>query len=398
MADPWLHVVGIGEDGWDGLAPPARAALEKAEVIVGGRRHHDLAPHLTAERVTWPSPFRAMVEEIASFRGRPTAVLVTGDPLWFSAGAFFARSFPTEELCYHPQISAFQLACARMQWSLADVETLTVHGRPAEQAIPAFAPGARLVILTQDGTSPATLAGHLDRLGYGPSRLTVLASLGGPDETRIDGTASTWTGDAPDFHTLCIECAVAPGYRPLPRTNMPDDAFVHDGKLTKREVRAVTLARLQPARGALLWDIGTGSGAVAIEWMRAAPDARAIGLDPNAERRAMAARNATALGAPRLELVDAAAPEGLADLSAPDAIFIGGGLSVEVADRCLTALRPQGRLVANAVTLESEALLTALHGTHGGDLTRLSVGRADPVGRYRGWRQAMPVTQWVFER
>ena len=395
MTAPWLHVVGIGEAGWDGLSPDARAALTRAELIIGGARHHALAPHLTAERVTWPSPFRAMVDEIGSHRGRPVAVLVTGDPLWFSAGAFFARTFPAEELCYHPHVSAFQLACARMRWSLADVETLTVHGRPAEQAIPHFAPGARLVILTQDGGSPAELAGHLTRLGLGASRLTGRAALGAPEEARIDGVARDWDREVPEFHTLCVDC-VAEG-RPLPRTNLADDAFEHDGKLTKREVRAVTLARLGPRRGGVLWDIGTGSGAVAIEWIRAAPDAKAVGLEPDPDRLARARRNALALGAPRLDLRQVAAPEGLADLPAPDAVFIGGGLSREVVAASLAALKPFGRLVANAVTLESEALLTALHAEHGGELMRLSVGRADPVGRDRGWRQAMPVTQWVLE-
>ncbi|MGR3572065.1 precorrin-6y C5,15-methyltransferase (decarboxylating) subunit CbiE [Brevirhabdus sp.] len=391
---PWLHIIGIGEDGWDGLSPAAQSALEAAELIVGGDRHHGLAPHLGAERRRWPSPFRAMVEEIGAERGRRVCVLVTGDPLWYSAGAFFARGFAPEELCYHPHLSAFQLACARMRWSLADVETLTVHGRPAEQVVPFFADGLRLVILTQDATTPAAIAHLLAERGFGPSRMTVLAALGGPNEARIEGVAQDWVAEVPDFHVLAVEVAAAPDARPLPRWGLPDAAFTHDGKMTKRELRTLTLAALAPRRGQRLWDIGAGCGSVAIEWLRADRDMEATGLEPDADRRAMAAANATRLGTPRLRLLDARAPEGLADLPRPDAVFIGGGLSRAVAEAALAALPRHGRLVANAVTLESEALLAELHAAHGGSLIRVAVSRAETIGRYRGWRPQMPVTQW----
>lgn len=398
----WLDVIGLGEDGLEGLAPPARRALDAAQVVIGAPRHHDLATASHARRLTWPSPFRAMIEELTALRGQKVAILVTGDPLWYSAGALIGRRFGADEVRFHPQVSAFQWAAARLGWSLADVETLTVHGRPAEQAIAFFQPGLRLLILAQDETTPATLATMLTARGLGASRLTALAAMGGAGERRASGLACDWAGDpgpdVPAFHTLAVEVAADPGATPLPRTGLPDAAFDHDGKITKRELRVLTLAALAPRRGARLWDIGAGCGSVAIEWMRAARDAEAIGLEPNAARRAMAAANATTLGAPRLRLIDATAPQGLVDLPRPDAVFIGGGLSDAVAEAAIGALPPLGRLVANAVTLESEARLSVLHARHGGTLTRVAVSRADPVGRLRGWRPMMPVTQWVFHK
>ncbi|MGB0660939.1 MAG: precorrin-6y C5,15-methyltransferase (decarboxylating) subunit CbiE [Mangrovicoccus sp.] len=394
MTAPWLDIIGLGEDGLDGLTPVARSRLAAAEVVIGAERHHALLPDLRAERVTWGTPFRQFRDQVVSYRGRPTALLVTGDPLWYSVGAHMLKLFAPEELTLHPQLSAFQWAATRMKWSLADCETLTVHGRPAAQILPFLAPEARLLILTRDGDSPAEIAALLCAAGYGASDLTVLAHLGGPEESRIEGRAEAWTERAPDLHVLAVTCRAAQGAKLLPRTGLPDDAFQHDGKMTKQEIRAITLARLAPARGQLLWDIGLGCGSVAIEWMRAARDAEAIGIEPLEPRRAMAATNAARLGTPRLQILAGKAPDGLSELPRPDAIFIGGGLSEAVVIACLAALKPHGRLVANAVTLESEAKLLSLQAQHGGELTRLAISRATPVGPYRGWRAAMPVTQW----
>lgn len=395
MADPWLHIVGIGEDGMDGLTPATRAVLEAAEVIVGGDRHHGLSESVTAERIAWPHPFDALIDTLKSLKGRRVVVLATGDPLWYSVGARIGRAIDPAEIVFHPQLSAFQLAAARMGWSLADAETLTVHGRPVEQVIPFIQPGQRLLILTTGEETPAQVAGVLAERGYGRSRMTVLASMGGPEERRFDGIAESWDHAVPAFNTLAVDCVAAPDALVAPRVpGLDDGLFRHDGTMTKQEVRAITLARLMPMRGALLWDIGAGCGSVSVEWMRAAPDARAIGVEPRADRRAMAAENALALGAPRLELVDGVAPQALAGLPAPDAVFIGGGVSEEVVAAAWTALRPLGRLVANAVTLESEAVLLALHKAHGGQLAKLSVARAEPVGGLTGWRPFMPVTQW----
>lgn len=395
MSDPWLHIVGIGEDGMDGLVAATRAVVEAAEIIIGGDRHHTLTENLSAERLAWPHPFDALIDTIEGLRGRRVVVLATGDPLWFSIGARIGRSIDPSEIIYHPQLSAFQLAAARMGWSLPDVETLTVHGRPVEQMIAFIQPDARLLVLTTGAETPAQIARFLTERGFGQSKMTVLAAMGGKDEARFDGIAASWDHTVPAFNTLAVDCVAAPDAALLPRVpGLADDLFQSDGTMTKQEVRAATVAKLMPMRGALLWDIGTGCGSVAIEWMRAARYARAIGVEPRADRRAMAAANALALGAPKLELVDGTVPEALEGLDAPDAIFIGGGLSRDTFDAAWAALRPLGRLVANAVTLESEAELIALHKTHGGDLVKLSVHRAEPVGRLTGWRPLMPVTQW----
>lgn len=398
-AAPWLQVIGIGEDGVDGLAPAARVLLESADVIIGGQRHHHLSSKVTAERLSWPSPFDAMIELIRAQRGRRVVILVTGDPLWYSVGARILRSIDPSEVSFHPQLSAFQWAACRLGWSLADLETITAHGRPPELILPYLFHGGRLLILTKDRTTPPAVARLLAERGFGPSRMTTLANLGGADESRMDATAADWAArdpEAPDFHLLAVETLAEDGARPLPRRGLPDDAFAHDGKMTKREARALALTKLDPRRKQLLWDVGCGCGSMAIEWMRADRDMAAIGFEPREDRRAIAATNAMALGAPRLELRDGAAPDALRadDLPAPDAVFIGGGISVETIEICLGALKPFGRLVAHAVTLESEAVLMEAHQRHGGELARLAISRAEPVGPYRGWRPSMPVTQW----
>jgi len=395
----WLHIVGIGEDGMAGLSIAARGQVEQAEVIIGGDRHHKLAPNVTAERIAWPSPFDAMIEAIRSHKGRRVVVLATGDPLWFSVGARIANPkygnvISKEEITYHPQLSAFQWAAARMGWSLADTETITAHGRAVEQVIPYFWPGARLLILTAGPQTPGEVAALLTARGYGGSRMTVHGALGGPNETRVDGIAADWNADAPTFNTLAVEVIGTPEHLLSRVPGLSDDAFVHDGKMTKREIRALTLAKLMPARGELLWDIGTGCGSIAVEWMRSAPDALAIGIDNKSKRLEMARENANALGAPKLQLVEGTVPDALDGLPLPHAIFIGGGLTRDLVLKCRDALGANGRLVANAVTLESEGILLAIHNELGGELVRLSAARAEPVGPYRGWRAAMPVTQW----
>jgi precorrin-6Y C5,15-methyltransferase (decarboxylating) len=391
----WLHIVGIGEDGLDGLVPAARAVVQSAEVIIGGDRHHQLAGFVSAERLKWPSPFDALIAQLQALRGKRVVVLATGDPLWFSVGARIGRSIDPSEITYYPQISAFQLAAARMGWSMADVEMLTVHGRPVEQMIAFIQPDQRLLILTTGDQTPVQIAKFLADRGFGASKMTVLAAMGGENELRFDGIAATWDHEVPAFNTLAVDCIAAPDAALLPRVpGLPDELFEHDGTMTKRETRAVTIAKLMPMRGALLWDIGTGCGSVAVEWMRAARYAQAIGIEPRADRRAMAAQNALALGTPKLELLAGTAPEVLEGLASPDAIFVGGGLTDGVFDGAWGALKPLGRFVSNAVTLESEAILMELHKKYGGELVRLAVTRAEPVGPYCGWRPFMPVTQW----
>lgn len=394
MTTPWLHIVGIGEDGIAGLTPATRAVVDAAEVIVGGTRHHDLIDG-NAERLAWPSPFDSLIDELTKRNGKRVVVLATGDPLWYSVGAKIGRHIDPAQIVYHPQVGAFQLAAARMGWSMADLETLTVHGRPVEQMIAFIQPDIRLLVLTTGSETPGQIARFLTERGFGKSRMTVLAHMGGKDEARFDGIAESWNHAVPEFNTLAVECVAAPDAALLPRVpGLADELFQSDGTMTKQEVRAVTLAKLMPMRGALLWDIGTGCGSIAIEWMRGARYARAIGIEPRADRRAMAAANALALGVPKLDLIEGTVPDALDGLEAPDAIFIGGGLSEPVFDAAWAALKPLGRLVANAVTLESEMCLTALHQKHGGQLVKLSVERAAPLGPHSGWKPLRPVTQW----
>ena len=391
----WLHIVGIGEDGLEGLTSATREVVQSAEVIIGGERHHRLLNAVAGERLKWPSPFEALIGKLITLRGRRVVVLATGDPLWFSVGARIGREIDLEEIVYHPQLSAFQLASARMGWSMADVETLTVHGRPVEQMIAFIQPEQRLIILTTGEKTPGEIAEFLTIRGFGQSKLTVLSAMGGDNEQTFTGIAKTWNHEVPSFNTLAVECVAVSNAALLPRVpGLPDEFFENDGTMTKREMRALTIAKLMPMRGALMWDIGSGCGSVAIEWMRAARYAKAIGIEPRADRRLMASKNALALGTPQLQLVDGLAPMALTNLPAPDAVFVGGGLTEEVFDVAWAALKPLGRFVANSITLESEQTLMVLHKKYQGDLSRIAASRLEPVGRYNGWRPFMPVTQW----
>ncbi len=394
---PWLSIVGIGDDGLDGLAPSARALIDAAECFIGGERHLAMLPADNREKRAWPSPLTAIIDEIVSRRGTRLCVLATGDPMSYGVGVTLAKRIAISEMVIVPAPSAFSLACARLGWPLADVDTLTLHGRPLELLHPFIQPRARLLILSDSGATPAKVAQLLTERGFGGSSMTVLEHMGGPDEHCRSEHASSWD-DVPsrDFNTIAVECIGGHDADVAPRVpGLPDSAFRHDGQLTKREVRAVTLSSLAPFPGALMWDIGAGCGSVAVEWMRSARGAAAICVERQAERRAMIADNALALGVPSLKVVAGTAPDGLAGLPTPDAVFIGGGISGDgLFEACWAALRPGGRLVANVVTLEGETRVSQLHGDYGGSLSRMSVSRANPVGPYIGWRPQMTVTQW----
>ena len=392
----WLAVIGIGEDGLAGLSAAARALVDGARVLVGGERNLAMLPADGRERLTWTTPLDALIDDIVRRRGAPICVLATGNPMHFGVGVALARRIPAEEMTIIPAPSAFSLACARLAWPLAEVATLTLHGRPLGLLNCYLQPGARLLVLSENAATAAAVAGLLSARGYGGSRLTVLEHMGGPKERIRSAAADHWqANDVADLNTLAIECVADPAAPLLPRVpGLPDSAFHHDGQLTKREIRALTLAALAPVAGQLLWDVGAGCGSVAIEWMRSHPSCRAIALERDEARRRLIADNATALGVPRLEIVAGAAPEALRALPAPEAIFVGGGAShAGVLETCWAALKPGGRLVANAVTVEGEASLAAWRARCGGELTRIAVARAEPVGPYSGWRPLMPVTQ-----
>lgn len=402
LAPRWLSIVGVGEDGWDGLSPAARATVEQARCVVGGARHLDLLPVVAdQERIAWPSPLADAFPGLLARRGQPVCVLASGDPSWYGVGATLSRLVPADETIVLPNASAFSLACARLGWPLQEVHCLTAHGRPLELVIPHLQPNAKLLILSWDGTTPAKLAALLRASGFGASKLTALEAMGGPREARVSAAADSWSVErVADLNTLAVECVAAAAARVLPLApGLPDDWFAHDGQITKREVRAVTLSFLAPRRGELLWDVGAGSGSIGIEWMLSDPSNRAIAVEHHADRQARILANAAALGAPGLELARGKAPAALAGLPAPDALFIGGGLTNDgVLDACWTALKPGGRLVANAVTLESEARLFDAQTRLGGELSQIAVSRAVPVGGFRGWRPFMPVTLWRVDK
>ncbi len=393
---PWLSIVGLGEDGLAGLSPTARALFDLAEVLVGGKRVFAMVPEDGRERLAWPNPLGALVEEIAARRGQRVCVLATGDPLHYGIGATLANRVPIEEMTIVPAPSAYALACARLGWNRAEVETLSLHGRPLALLHPSVQPGAKLLLLGNGAETPAEVAGLLCARGYGPSRMIVFEHMGGPQERRHQGTAEDWNAPGiADFNTVAVDCVAGPGAALLPRTpGLPDDAFRHDGQMTKREVCAITLAALAPVPGQRLWDVGAGAGSVAIEWLRADPRCRAIAIEREPDRIALIVGNADALGVPGLEIVAGAAPAALEGLEPPDAVFLGGGVRTPgVFETAWAALQPGGRLVANAVTIEGVAALTRWYDEYDGELLRIAISRAGPVGGARALRPLMPVTQ-----
>ncbi|WP_222262423.1 precorrin-6y C5,15-methyltransferase (decarboxylating) subunit CbiE [Modestobacter marinus] len=394
-----VTVVGIGADGWDGLPPAARRAVEGAEVLRGSARQLDLLPPaVTAERVPWPSPMAPALAGLPTAHpGRRVVVLASGDPMLSGVGTSLVRLFGTGAVAVVPHPSSVSLACARLGWAVEETAVVPVVGRPVELVAPHVTPGRRLLVLGPDGRTPAVLAARLRDWGYGASRLTVLAQLGGPAEQRVSGTAAGWPHPETDpLVVTAVEVVADPGTVPLPTTpGLPDEAYAHDGQLTKRDVRAVTLARLAPLPGQLLWDVGAGAGSIGIEWMRVHPSCRAVAVESHPERAARISRNASRLGVPGLQVVEGRAPGALAGLPRPDAVFVGGGATVPgLLETCWAALAPGGRLVVNAVTLESEALLAGWRARHGGSLTRLSVAHAEPVGSFTSFKTALPVTIW----
>jgi len=405
MPDPalsrrWLSIVGIGEDGVEGLSAGARDLVARAEIVFGGARHLALAaPLIRGEARPWPSPFSKGIDAVLAARGRPVCVLASGDPFFYGVGATLAGHVPPDETRVVPAPSAFSLAAARMGWALPETILLSVHGRALDRIRPHLHPGAQILALTSDADGPAALAQLLTDTGFGESRLAVLEALGGANERIRMATAANFdVGNIAALNTVAIDVVASPGARIIAFTpGLADDLFEHDGQITKREIRAVTLSSLAPRRGEFLWDVGAGSGSVGIEWMLANPSLRAIAIEARADRAARIGRNAITFGVPGLQVIQGNAPETLHGLEAPDAIFIGGGASVPgVLETCIAALKPGGRLIANAVTLETEAEFLARHAELGGDLIRIAVSRAGHVGDKTGWRPAMPVMQWVW--
>jgi precorrin-6Y C5,15-methyltransferase (decarboxylating) len=384
-----VTVVGIGADGWEGLPASSRDAVVSADVLLGSKRQLDLVPaSVLALRVAWPSPMMLAVPGLLeSYSDREICVLASGDPMFYGIGSHVG---PARVL---PHVSSVSLACARLGWAVEDVHVL----RQVSLLGAAIHPGRRLLVLSADGDSPAAVASLLTARGYGSSVLTVLSDLGGAGEQCVSSSASSFVGPVGPLNVVAVECQGNALLSNVP--GLPDSVYENDGQLTKREVRAVTLSRLMPIPGQLLWDVGAGAGSIAIEWSRAHPSCRAIAVEQSAERAARISRNSVELGVPEISVVVGSAPKALDGLAVPDAVFIGGGLTVPgMVDRCWSALRPGGRLVVNAVTVESEAVVARWHAELGGDLVRIAISRGSPVGGFTGWRPMMPVTTWAVTK
>jgi precorrin-6B C5,15-methyltransferase / cobalt-precorrin-6B C5,C15-methyltransferase len=400
----WLSIVGIGEDGIEGLSAAARELIRAADFVFGAPRHLALAaPLIRGEPRAWGVPFDSTMAAVLTLRGQAVCVLASGDPLNHGAGALLARHLSSEEVVVCPAPSAYSLAAARLLWALPEVALVSLCGHPFELLRPKLHPGRRILALTAGRTAPAELASWLHASGFGPSRLTILECLGGAQERVRSALASTFNLDAVGaLNTVAIEVAQESHARLLPRAaGLADSLFEHDGQITKREIRALTLSALAPLHGQRLWDVGSGSGSVAIEWLLADDSLEAIAIEQRPDRAQRIARNAAACGARHLSVIEGAAPSALSGLKAPDAVFVGGGASApHLIETVQAALRPQGRLVVNAVSLETESLLLHNHARFGGSLTRMSFAHSSPLGgadgRMQGWRPAMPVTQWVW--
>ncbi|WP_051178649.1 bifunctional cobalt-precorrin-7 (C(5))-methyltransferase/cobalt-precorrin-6B (C(15))-methyltransferase [Nocardia concava] len=394
-----LVVVGIGADGWDGLGGAARREIADCEVLLGSARQLALIPEgmTSAEPVPWPSPLvPALPGLLERYAGRRIGVLASGDPMFFGIGVTLTKLVGAQALRVLPQPSSASLACARLGWALNETPVVSAVGRPVETVLPELSGGRRVLVLSSDEHTPAQLADLLVRNGFGDSALTVLEQLGGPGERMLSGTASGWDhapGDA--LNIVAVDCVADPAAPRLTRIpGLPDEAYGGDGQLTKSEVRTLTLSALAPAPGELLWDVGGGSGTIAIEWCRTNAACHAIAFERMEARRKQIAANATSLGVPRIEVREGA-PDSFAGAPVPDAIFIGGGLTQDgMFEACWERLRPGGRLVASAVTAESDALLLRLAERHGGALRRFQIYRAEPLGGFTAWRPQLPVTQW----
>lgn len=397
--DKWLSVVGIGEDGLSGLSAQARCLLDRSQVVVGGARHLAmLPPDDTREQLLWASPLQPTVDEIIRRRGESVCVLASGDPMCHGIGVTLSRKIPISEMTVIPAASAFSLACARLGWPIAQVDTFSLTNRPIASIALALSPGAHLLVLSADRHTPEKVAELLTQRGFGSSLMTVFERMGGDAERRIEGVAAAWNAaDLADLNTIAIAVAADRQTLILARTaGLPDAAYHHDGQLTKREVRAVTLSTLAPIPGELLWDVGAGCGSIAIEWMRSHSRCRAIAIERHPTRLQYIAKNASTFGVPELQIVAGEAPDALVNLPQPDAIFIGGGVTAEaLLETCWDALREGGRLVVNAVTVESELKVIQWHDIYGGELIRIGIQRVGAIGSFLGWKPLAPVTQWA---
>jgi precorrin-6Y C5,15-methyltransferase (decarboxylating) len=395
---PWLALIGIGEDGRAGLTPRAQKLLDEAAFVVGGARHLQLAQPLRAETMTWPAPIQDAIPVILAHRPKKVCVLASGDPFFYGVGSLLSAVVAPAEMICIPGPSAFSLAAARLGWALQSCRLVSLHGRDLVRIIPDLQPRAKILALSWDGSTPKKLADLLCERGLGASFVFVLQAMGGPREKITRQVAAEFRQDDIDpLNLVALEIVADEKSLILPLgSGLAESWFETDGQITKRHVRAVTLSALVPHRGDLLWDIGAGSGSIAIEWLLLDPQNRAIAIESNEERATRIKRNAVGLGVPHLEIVIGRAPQALAGLPKPQAIFVGGGASDEgMLDQAYAALEAGGRLVVNAVTLETQAELVHRFKRQGGELISIAIGHAEPLGGFHAFRPALPIVQWV---
>ena len=397
-----LTVVGIGADGWAGLSPAAAEALCDANVVVGSARQLALVADQVRRTEAWPSPMSEAIGTLLErFPGQRIAVLASGDPMFYGVGTSLVEAHGADRVTVVPHPSSISLACARLGWDMAAIDVASAVGRPLAAVARYLHPGRRVLVLVSEDDAAGRIAKLLCDSGFGPTTIRVLQQLGGPDEAILTGTATSWEARLHNpLAIVALDLAVSPDAAPPGLTpGLADETYDHDGALTKQEIRAVTLAALAPHPGELLWDVGAGSGSIAIEWMRAHPANVAVAIEPRPDRSARIAANADRLGVPGLRIVEGEAPGVLEHLPTPDAIFVGGGLTDPgVLDACLAAIRPGGRFIANAVTIETEALVIETQARLGGRLTRIAISHADPMGSFTAFRPTLPVTQWIWRR
>lgn len=390
----WLSIIGIGEDGADGLTKASRNALEAAQIVFGGPRHLAMITH--PDKRPWPVPFS--LAPLLALRGQPVAMLVSGDPFWHGAGGVLATQLPRGEWRAFPAPSTFTLAAARLGWKIEETLCLGLHAAPLSRLRPELAPGRHALVTLRDGAAVRDLAAWLTAQGFGATRLHVMENLGGPREC-VTQTRADLPGGQDIAPLVMAGLEIEGGGEVIARSQgLPDRLFDHDGQITKRPLRALALSALAPRSGELLWDLGAGSGSIGIEWLLADPTTRCVAIERNPTRAARICRNAENLGVSRLDIRQGEALDLLGGLPDPDAVFIGGGANEVLLQALWTRLRPPARIVAHAVTLETESLLLAWQAAHGGTLLRIALSEPAPIGQMRGWKASYPVLQWVVNR
>ena len=397
MTNQWLSIIGIGEEGYGSLSSAARLIVDNADIIFGGHRHLAMVPKGKKTFLPWKRPLHSSMDDLIQYRDQEVCVLATGDPFCYGVGNLITKWVPIDEINVIPAPSAFSLATARTGWVFEEIDFVTLHGRNDALLEVVIQPKAKLLILAHSRSTPSMVAKKLVKRGFGESNITVFERMGNLAERTVHGKANDWLeNDFDPLHTIAVECIAEPLHTRQSRLScLADDAFSHDGKITKEDIRSISITALMPAPGQLLWDVGAGCGSISIEWMRRDKRSRAVAIECQEKRLRFIAKNAVMLGTPDLKIINGRAPQALEKLETPDAIFIGGGLSnVGVFEACWQALRVGGRLVVNAVTTESEVMLIKLNQNFGGDLTRITISKTHPLGKHTGWKTLLPTLQW----